>query len=349
MLNIPLLSASSNNSSLYPSVQPTTISPNEDVIAITTEASAVDAHRKDGMHQSGATFSSPSSTTGFASSTVESIFNHIEKIESAELQPPRNSYDTLPKKPNHSTESPPSNTFLTPEEFDDNSFIPKFPPPPPPPVPPSFTALEPNFDLRTDFCPPIFVRSLFWNWTRKGESAVQKCPGGATGSVRWDCRAHDSPGFVDWIPDRPDFSECRSLWLENLKDRLYNGDPVIRVANELALMTLTKALFSEDLKQIAFIVQETLARAVVSLENLQSVEVWHRHQVLKELLMFIVETVSNLLDNAQDDAWLDLGLADRKRVASKLLEGLEESALLLADNTNQDGSFTVAKPNVCKY
>jgi hypothetical protein len=151
------------------------------------------------------------------------------------------------------------------------------------------------------------------------------------------------------VPERPDFSQCRSLWLDNLEDRLNNDEPVIRIANELALMTLTKALFCEDLQRIAFIIQKTLAHAVTSMENLQSFEVWHRHQVLKELLMFIVEAVSNLLDNAQDDAWLDLSVAERKHVASKLLKGLELSALLLADNTNQDGSFAVAKPNVCKY
>lgn len=340
MLNIPLLAGSSNNSSLYPPIQPSTISSNEDVIAITTEASVVSPSKEVNV---AIMPSSPSSTTNYASSTIDTMLNHIEKVESAELQPPSNPMDNSVSKTNHS--KLPSNSF-NPED-DLNSFLPKFPPPPPP-VPSYLPSLNPPIDLRTEYCPPIFVRSLFWNWTKQGESAIQKCPGGATGSVRWDCKAQQLSGFVDWVPERPDFSECRSLWLDNLKDRLYNGDPVIRIANELALMTLTKALFSEDLKQIAFIVQETLARAIVSLENLQSVEVWHRHQVLKELLMFIVETVSNLLDNAQDDAWLDLSMADRKRVASKLLDGLEESALLLADNTNQDGSFAVAKPNVCK-
>ena len=149
------------------------------------------------------------------------------------------------------------------------------------------------------------------------------------------------------MPERPDFSECRSLWLDNLEDRL-NSEPVIRIANELALMTLTKAMFCEDLQRIAYIVQKTLSHAITSMQSLESYEVWHRHQVLKELLMFIVEAVSNLLDNAQDDAWLDLTVSSRKQVASKLLSGLQLSALLLAENTNQDGSFAVAKPNVCK-
>ncbi len=337
--NIPIMPSSSNTSLLFPPVQPTTIPTNEDVIAIiTTDAQILPKHESN--------ISSSTQLTTPSSSTVDTHFNHIEIIESGESDLPQFSFN-LPEPKEMSPTLPPSigPALNTPIQVDSIS-PPRFPPPPPPPlVPKQF----PITDMKVDYCPPIFVRSLFWNWTRKGDIADQKCPGGATGLVRWECSENPILGSADWVPERPDFSQCRSLWLDNLEERLNNDEPVIRIANELALMTLTKALFCEDLQRIAFIIQKTLAHAVTSMENLQSFEVWHRHQVLKELLMFIVEAVSNLLDNAQDDAWLDLSVAERKHVASKLLKGLELSALLLADNTNQDGSFAVAKPNVCKY
>lgn len=306
---------------------------------ITTEA------QTDARHEINIPSISPLPLTTPSSTTTETLRNKIEKIKSNKEDLPPISLN-IPEHVHEAISStqPPSTSSLMPIE-DSSLSPPKFPPPPPPSIQP----IVPTPDLRLDFCQPIFVRSLFWNWTRKGETAVQKCPGGATGSVRWECSSHPFDGSLEWIPERPDFRECRSLWLDNLEERHNNEEPVIRIANELALMTLTKALFSEDLQRIAFIIQETLTRAVVNMRNMHSVEIWHRHQVLKELLMFVVEAVSNLLDNAQDDAWLDLNVAERKRVASKLLEGLELSALLLADNTNQDGSFTVAKPNVCKY
>lgn len=193
------------------------------------------------------------------------------------------------------------------------------------------------------------MRSLFWNWTRKGQVSTQKCPGGATGIVKWQCNFNPDIGLAEWFPIRPDFSECRSLWLDNLEERLKVDEPVIRISHELALMTLTKALYSDDLQRISHIIQQSLEHAAGSIQNLQTIEVWHKHQMLKELLIFIVETISNLLGNAQDDAWLDLNIANRKEVASSLIKSLESSALLLAEHTNHDGSSSIAKPNVCKY
>lgn len=192
------------------------------------------------------------------------------------------------------------------------------------------------------------MRSLFWNWTRKGQVSTQKCPGGATGIVSWQCNFNPDLGLAEWFPMRPDFSECRSLWLDNLEERLSNDESVIRISHELALMTLTKALYSDDLQRISHIIKMSLEHAAGNVLNWQSVEVWHKHQMLKELLVYIVETISNLLGNAQDDAWLDLNIANRKDVASALIKSLENSALLLAENTNHDGSSAIAKANVCK-
>lgn len=124
---------------------------------------------------------------------------------------------------------------------------------------------------------------------------------------------------------------------------------MIRISHELSLMTLTKAMYSDDLQRISHLIKLLLDRGAGNVLNWHTIEVWHKHQMLKELLIYIVETISNLLGNAQDDAWLDLNIANRKDVASALIKLLESSALLLAENTNHDGSTAVAKANVCKF
>ncbi|GIY03194.1 latrophilin Cirl [Caerostris extrusa] len=79
-------------------------------------------------------------------------------------------------------------------------------------------------------CFPTEARGLFWNWTRAGHMALHKCPGGGTGRVKWRCDAVT----VQWIPESPDFSDCSSQWVENLKYRMARGDPITSLAAELA-------------------------------------------------------------------------------------------------------------------
>ncbi|CAN8004532.1 unnamed protein product [Ixodes hexagonus] len=209
---------------------------------------------------------------------------------------------------------------------------------------------EPTEDLPTvslelpgaseEYCAPIYSRELYWNWTRAGNTAVQKCPGGATGVAKWRC----SRGGLRWTPDKPDLRLCRSLWVENLRERLESGESIISVAIDLSLMTQTKSLFSQDVKHIAAIVQQMLSKAVSSMETF--LDAWHREQVFKELLDAISETASNLLEAKQRAAWNDLSSVDQKQVLTMLMAALEESALLLADSFSTESFFPVVKSNI---
>ncbi|XP_076306945.1 latrophilin Cirl-like isoform X2 [Tachypleus tridentatus] len=189
-------------------------------------------------------------------------------------------------------------------------------------------------------CPPIFSRNVRWNWTLAGETAVQKCPGGATGLARWKC----SKETVRWTPEALKLNECKSVWVDNLRERMQGGDSITSITSEMALMTLTKVLFSKDVSHVATIIKQTLSRAVDSMENF--LDRWHRRQVFKELLESIVETVSNLLSDKQNKAWQDLTSSERRQVTSDLLQGLEEGALLLSESLVQESNFLLAKENV---
>ncbi|GBN07744.1 hypothetical protein AVEN_1878-1, partial [Araneus ventricosus] len=59
-----------------------------------------------------------------------------------------------------------------------------------------------------------------------------------------------------------------------------------------------------------------------------------------------VQTLNNLLDSKQDAAWKDLQLFEKKMVISMFLERLDESALLLAETSSDDSSFSLIKSNV---
>ncbi|XP_055935902.1 latrophilin Cirl-like isoform X2 [Argiope bruennichi] len=199
--------------------------------------------------------------------------------------------------------------------------------------PTTATSIPPNH------CPPITMNDIHWNWTRAGTQAIHRCPGGATGLARWQCA--DDP--IRWLTPRPDLRECRSGWVINLKKRIESGESINNVATELSLMTYIKPLYADDLKDIAEVIQQTLSRAINGMENFH--DLWHRYHVLRELLQSLVETISNLLKQGTT-AWNDLSSSDRRRVASSLLDGLEESAMLLAHSSGKEDSFTLAEANI---
>ncbi|GFQ95137.1 latrophilin Cirl, partial [Trichonephila clavata] len=81
---------------------------------------------------------------------------------------------------------------------------------------------------REDYCQPVQSRNLSWDWTKAGTNVVQKCPGGTFGEARWRCGTDP----VQWIPDSPDLSECSSLWVDNLRNRVSNSLSESREANK---------------------------------------------------------------------------------------------------------------------
>ncbi|EEC17843.1 conserved hypothetical protein, partial [Ixodes scapularis] len=231
------------------------------------------------------------------------------------------------------------------------------------------TGRVPAFKLQ-DFCPPMQSRNSFWNWTRAGDVAVQRCPNGAIGMGRpclqlrvdhceeipcfitnsvcntigsqWNCAPGNPPS---WESDVPDLSACYSVWMENLKSRTEDGDSVVSLAVELEVITRTKSLLGGDILQTAGVVQRLLGRMTRKLEDIPDER--QRYQVVKELLQSTVEVSSNLLEDYQRDSWMELPPRERRRVAGALLEALDNSTWLLADTRNAAFTFSRAHGNVC--
>ncbi|KAL1424270.1 hypothetical protein MTO96_020342 [Rhipicephalus appendiculatus] len=195
--------------------------------------------------------------------------------------------------------------------------------------------------LHRGFCPPMQSRSSFWNWTRAGDTAVQRCPGGAIGHARWRC-LQGSPPY--WEHDTPNLSACYSAWMENLKSRADDDDSVVSLAVELEVITRTKTLLGGDIAQTAGVIQRLLARMTRRLDDFPDER--RRFQVVKELLQSTVEISSNLLEDYQRDSWLELPPRERRHVAGALLQALDNSTWLLADTKNAAFRFSRAHGNV---
>ena len=82
-------------------------------------------------------------------------------------------------------------------------------------------------------CPPVFVRHLYWNWTRAGDVAIQPCPEGSTGLARWACDAH----ALSFRGGQPDMSDCKSSQVSDLETRVREEDPENVIVSTLERLT----------------------------------------------------------------------------------------------------------------
>ncbi|XP_070164590.1 latrophilin Cirl isoform X3 [Polyergus mexicanus] len=184
------------------------------------------------------------------------------------------------------------------------------------------------YDYGRQVCPPVIARNLSWNTTRAGDVAVQSCPGGANGLARWRCLARGDSVF--WHRDTPDLSECRSVWLTTLENRVTDGDVILGISRELSQVTNnSRGLYGGDMMITTKIIKNMAEKMALDIKTYQDPN--QREVSVTELLQGVVRTGSNLLDKAQMASWKDLSHQEQMRVATSLLIGLEENAFLLAD------------------
>ena len=188
-------------------------------------------------------------------------------------------------------------------------------------------------------CPPQTSRNLFWNWTQSGQEAIQVCPPGSNGFARWKCGADG-----EWTTELPNLSECQSLWLSRLESRMHATTAIGSVSAELAAHSEAKILYGGDLPIVATIVQGLAHKLRRDLYVIPSQD--EKEVKIAELLQNVLKTASNLLDESQFLAWRELQREKRAGVATALLLGLEENALLLAETLNNEKNFVEATNNI---
>ncbi|XP_025831334.1 latrophilin Cirl-like isoform X2 [Agrilus planipennis] len=210
---------------------------------------------------------------------------------------------------------------------------------------PSPSVFTPNLKEidRYNYCSPVTLRSIFWNWTRIGDVSIQPCPGGTTGFARWRCKIIGSE--PTWLPLTPDLSECRSVWLTSLEQRVLAGrDPLTSITSDLAQVTSSKTLYGGDMMITTKIIQNMAQKMSVDIQTFPDHR--QREAIVTEMLSDVVRTGSNLLDSTQHPSWRDLSYQEQMRVATSLLIGLEENAFLLADTVIREKTVDQVAKNI---
>ncbi|KAL3289919.1 hypothetical protein HHI36_023302 [Cryptolaemus montrouzieri] len=196
-----------------------------------------------------------------------------------------------------------------------------------------------------DYCSPMSMRTIFWNWTRVSDMNIQPCPGGTTGYAKWRCIKTDN--IPKWYPDTPDLSACRSVWLTSLEQRIQNAngkDPLLAITNDLAQVTSSKTLYGGDMMITTKIIKTLTRKMSQDIQTFQDHK--QRETFVTEMLNDVVKTSSNLLDSSQHPSWTDLSYEEQMRVATSLLIGLEENAFLLADTVVGHRTFDQIVKNI---
>lgn len=135
--------------------------------------------------------------------------------------------------------------------------------------------------LLNEYCLPDKHRDLWWNYTKIGQTATQPCPGGSKGDAKWICVRQN--GIASWVPPKPDFSDCNSLWMINLENRLRNGEPVINIASELEQKIRTYTLYGGDIHHATDVIHALVGKMETIIEEFPDSR--KRYQILKELLI----------------------------------------------------------------
>ncbi|XP_054543997.1 adhesion G protein-coupled receptor L3 isoform X4 [Talpa occidentalis] len=172
-------------------------------------------------------------------------------------------------------------------------------------------------------CEAVEAREIMWFKTRQGQMAKQPCPTGTIGVSTYLCLA---PGT--WDPQGPDLSNCSSPWINHIAQKLKSGETAANIARELAEQTRNH-LNAGDITYSVRAMDQLVGLLDVQLRNLTP---GGKDSAARSLNKAMVETVNNLLQPQALNAWRDLTTSDQLRAATMLLDTVEESAFVLADN-----------------
>uniref|UniRef100_A0ABB5UPJ2 Adhesion G protein-coupled receptor L3 n=1 Tax=Sus scrofa TaxID=9823 RepID=A0ABB5UPJ2_PIG len=185
-------------------------------------------------------------------------------------------------------------------------------------------------------CEAVEAREIMWFKTRQGQTAKQPCAG-TIGVSTYLCLAPDGI----WDPQGPDLSNCSSPWVNHITQKLKSGETAANIARELAEQTRNH-LNAGDITYSVRAMDQLVGLLDVQLRNLtpggkdsaaRSLnKLQKRERSCRAYVQAMVETVNNLLQPQALNAWRDLTTSDQLRAATMLLDTVEESAFVLADN-----------------
>ncbi|XP_013148877.1 PREDICTED: latrophilin Cirl isoform X2 [Papilio polytes] len=152
-------------------------------------------------------------------------------------------------------------------------------------------------------------------------------------------------GMPGWHGATPDLSECRSVWLNSLEARVREGESLLSISNDLAQVTSSKTLYGGDMMTTTSIMKKLAQRMSQNMQTFPDPR--QRETFVADMLLGVIKTGSNLLEESQRASWSDLSTDAQNRVASALLTQLEENAFLLADAVTKEKTILQIVKNIC--
>ncbi|XP_022834043.1 latrophilin Cirl isoform X3 [Spodoptera litura] len=149
----------------------------------------------------------------------------------------------------------------------------------------------------------------------------------------------------EWHGETPDLSECRSVWLNSLEARVREGESLLSISNDLAQVTSSKTLYGGDMMTTTSIMKKLAQRMSQNVQTFPDPR--QREAIVTDMLLGVIKTGSNLLEESQRSSWADLSSEAQSRAASALLTQLEENAFLLADAVTKEKTILQIVNNIC--
>lgn len=149
----------------------------------------------------------------------------------------------------------------------------------------------------------------------------------------------------EWHGATPDLSECRSVWLNSLEARVREGESLLSISNDLAQVTSSKTLYGGDMTTTTNIMKKLAQRMSQNVQTFPDAR--QREAIVTDMLLGVIKTGSNLLEDSQRASWADLSAEAQNKVASALLTQLEENAFLLADAVAKEKTILQIVKNIC--
>ncbi|OQV13748.1 Adhesion G protein-coupled receptor L3 [Hypsibius exemplaris] len=195
----------------------------------------------------------------------------------------------------------------------------------------------------SEFCAPVLRHNIMWSRTPKGATAFEMCPNEAKGYAEWSC---DNSSPPQWN-GAPDLSQCTSPWMEEIRRSLAADQPAAKVAEQFASGTARNTLNSGgDMSSAVDVIATLIGRGDRLMAVGRMTDGSDTNPAVQKLGESVLRAGSNLLEPKHDSSWADLANQTRAETATSLIQSMEQTAFMLADNVPIGTILTSSDHNI---
>uniref|UniRef100_A0AC35G932 Uncharacterized protein n=1 Tax=Panagrolaimus sp. PS1159 TaxID=55785 RepID=A0AC35G932_9BILA len=184
------------------------------------------------------------------------------------------------------------------------------------------------------FCPEITANGIKFPKTPACQDAVVSCPNSeeTVGFIRFSCGCEHGT----WMGSA-DYSNCSHKWVNEVSDRISNGDNSVNIVQSLFIHLQTtvaeQKLFGGDITGIIDASQLLVPLAHFQLNSMS--DVLGKVTFAQNFTNLLGNSGDQLLSDSATKAWEQLKTGERMKRASNLMTVLEQSMVLISENKEE--------------